>query len=355
MPNQHSEEEKALLDEVNRYLLKNVDWKEGARKYLRNLVNHNPSAEIYHLIKPFIGGPDFTTFFDETYRFLNMLEKLNLEMNRYILDVGTGPGWVAHYLAKLGHRVIGIDISSELLRIAEKRVKSDPFPPYNGKSFEIEFLVHDIEERHVNAKGLFDVAIFEATLHHFFDPIAALKNVRLSMKEEGFIVILEGAAPCPGDPWDKKNSEIMEKYNTLERPFTRQQLSKLLDLSGFQFHCFYASINGFFDLSSNTANEIIDLISKADSYNYVIASQNESALRRINKSNVSLLKDTSYTYQTDSEFIKGQYMKILGRMPDQEGLKYYLSKMHHNQLGRSELVNVLKSSEEYKCKYRSKT
>lgn len=40
-----------------------------------------------------------------------------------VLDVGTGTGFIALLLAELGHEVIGVDISEEMLRIAREKAR----------------------------------------------------------------------------------------------------------------------------------------------------------------------------------------------------------------------------------------
>ncbi len=75
MEGKYTREEKKFLDEINRLLPQNIDWKRGAVKYLNNIGKEKGScSEIYHLIKPFVGGPDFSTFFEAMYGFLNALQ-----------------------------------------------------------------------------------------------------------------------------------------------------------------------------------------------------------------------------------------------------------------------------------------
>lgn len=54
------------------------------------------------------------------------------------------------------------------------------------------------------------------------------------------------APPRDSEHW-KLDVEIMKKYHTLVRPFTREQFQKLLRLSGFEHFRFYSPINGWFD------------------------------------------------------------------------------------------------------------
>ena len=376
MDSHYSKEEIEFINEINQYLPKNIDWKEGAREYLSNLLKDNPDAERYHLIKPFRGGPDFTTFFEEMGTFLNMLQKLNLPERSHILDVGTGPGWIAHFLGKLGHRVLGIDISQELLNIAEKRIQSDPFPPYQDVPFDVKFRLHDIEADPIKSNEAFDVAIMESVLHHLYDPISALKHIGLSLKKTGVVVILEGAAPDRGSLWDHKFHEVMDKYYTLERPYSKEQIEKLLSLTNFKWYTFYSSINGFFEQSKEIERDIRARIEMGKNYNYVIASQDEQTLRLLTRSsNITVyLEDYSGVAETrllklmkriitlmpenvkykkklvrNAEFLRNQYIEILKREPDREGFEYYLSKLNNGELKGEEIKIIFENSEEYRA------
>ena len=378
MDSHYSKEEIEFLDEINQYLPKNIDWKEGARKYLSNRLKDNPHAERYHLTKPFLGGPDFTSFFNEMNTFLNMLQRLNLPTKSHILDVGTGPGWTAHFLGKLGHRVLGIDISQELLDIAEKRVQSDPFPPYPDTPFYVQFRLHDIESDPIETDEPFDMAIFESTLHHLYDPVSALKHIGLSLKKTGVVVILEGAAPDRGSLWDHKFHELMDKYNTLERPYSKEQIKKLLSLTNFKWYTFYSSINGFFEQSKEIERDIRARIEMGKNYNYVIASQDEQTIHLLNRSSHitvhledysdveerKLLKFMKKIFSLipenvkykkklvrNAEFLRNQYIEILKREPDREGFEYYLSKLNNGELKGEEIKAIFENSEEYQAKY----
>jgi 2-polyprenyl-3-methyl-5-hydroxy-6-metoxy-1,4-benzoquinol methylase len=50
---------------------------------------------------------------------LNEVKKIRKKLN--IIDIGCGPGRYAYDLAKLGHNITGIDISSDMINIAKKK------------------------------------------------------------------------------------------------------------------------------------------------------------------------------------------------------------------------------------------
>lgn len=222
-------EREKFLEEINKHLPRGVDWKLGAIEYLRSLIKSEGSHnELYHLIKPFLGGPDFSPFFLEMYGFLNMLDQVKLPMKSKVLDVACGPGWTSHFLAKLGYQVYGVDISEELIEIAKKRISCEPFQVYEGIPLSAEFKVIDLEENSLDIDTMFDAAFFESALHHFYNPIKIIENISNNLKLDGIICSWEAAAPSVGSEPFNKNMALMEKYRTLERPYTRQQVINLL-------------------------------------------------------------------------------------------------------------------------------
>jgi SAM-dependent methyltransferase len=274
--------EERFLAEVNRRLPAGVDWKQGAVTYLRELVaDGDESTTRYHLVKPFLGGPDFYPFWSETFWFLDLVQRLDLPQSARVLDVGVGPGWTLHWLAKLGHHVIGLDISAELLEIAEQRMQADPYPPHVDKPFVYDLREHDIEDKPLHLDEPCDVAIFDACLHHFFNPVAALRNVAEDLKPDGLIGVVEGAAPPEGSEWDVENQRLIERYHTIERPYTRQQVFDMLELAGFEWCAFYQPINGLFAQYTDTNSQLVEELSFAMSTNVFIASRTREGLARV--------------------------------------------------------------------------
>jgi len=308
MPLKYSKEHRDLLTEINRDIPRDVDWKRGAIEYLGQLIEaQGVHEERFHLIKPFLGGPDFGHFFTDMHKLLNLLAKFDLPMRSSFLDVACGPGWISHYISKLGHTVLGIDISQEMIEIAKRRLAADPFPAYPDSPFDVSFVVHDIEERPLGIETLFDAAVFESCLHHFYDPIAALMNVAENLKSDGLIAIIEGKAADVGSCHHKDNLEIMAEYHTLERPYTREQMIRLLRLTGFGHYEFYYPINGFFAQTPETASGVKDRILNGDEWNAVVASRSLERMKRLSE---------SFTRSSESgdkvRFVDGFYGKERG-------------------------------------------
>lgn len=96
-----------------------------------------------------------------------------------VLDAGCGPGLYAEALVERGAEVIGVDASTEMIRLAERRLR--------GRG---TFLVHDLEEPLDWAEDAsFDVVVMALVLHHLEDPQQVLRELHRVLREDGRLVI----------------------------------------------------------------------------------------------------------------------------------------------------------------------
>ncbi|CAN5581543.1 hypothetical protein BH24ACT4_BH24ACT4_09990 [soil metagenome] len=274
--------EAELLQEINARLPEGVDWKEGAVTYLREVVQDGGKAtELFHFTKPFQGGPDYGPFWVDVFQFLDVVHTAKLAPGDLVIDVGCGPGWTIQWLAKLGHEVVGLDISVELLDIAERRMQTDPYPPYIGAPFRYDLRVHDIEAEPLALGRKARLALFESTLHHFFNPVAALRNTAADLADDGIVAVIEAAAPPIGSEWDVQNVEIMDRYQTIERPYTRTQLIDMLELAGLPYVSFLRPVNGLFPQHVDGVSPLTWELTRADNINIFVASPTAAGIERL--------------------------------------------------------------------------
>ncbi len=106
-----------------------------------------------------------------------------------ILDVGCGSGFLSLELVRNGHDVLGIDLDKNLVKKAKQTMMTDP---YRSKRGSLEYLVSDISEWKDHGK-IFDVVIFNRSLHHIAKPSRALDKVRQILSVRGRIICLEYA------------------------------------------------------------------------------------------------------------------------------------------------------------------
>lgn len=272
--------EQRFLAEINRQLPLGIDWKAGAIEYVKAIIrDQGEGGRLYLLNKPFCSGPDFSSFVDDLSKFVAMVQALHLPARSNILDVGSGSGWVTEYFAKLGHFVLGIDICDDFVAIARQRLASAPFPPFPNEKLAADFLVHDIESGPVPSERQFELAYFESTLHHFFNPIAVLRNVATVLKPDALIAIVEGTAPPVDSEGYRKLVRAMTQYHTIERPYSREQMIELLEITGFVHYRFYFPICGLYE--PKDAETVRHLIASGIGWNTVVASKTSAGLARL--------------------------------------------------------------------------
>ena len=111
-----------------------------------------------------------------------LIEKLSLNGNESVLDVGCGDGKVtADIAARLPNgSVAGIDSSEEMIRIAEK----------SHRAANLSFRLLDI--RDLDARDAFDVMFSNATLHWIRDHRTFLPNMFAALKKSGRILLQMG-------------------------------------------------------------------------------------------------------------------------------------------------------------------
>ncbi|WP_305064529.1 class I SAM-dependent methyltransferase [Methanococcoides sp.] len=96
--------------------------------------------------------------------------------SRKILDIGTGTGFLSIMLAELGYRVVGIDISEEMLERAKKKAVD--------RAVEAEFKLGDAENLFFET-GSFDAIVNKAVLWTLPNPEKALAEWKRVLKPGG--------------------------------------------------------------------------------------------------------------------------------------------------------------------------
>ena len=241
-----------LLEEINSGL-PSLDWKDGARRYVQGFFDRYSRAQIEAFIhtKPLAAltpeDPAGSLQEDVSYlfNFASMLQLLALPRGSRILDVACGGGWVSHWQMKLGYESTGCDISAEFVSLARARVARDPDLQKSPAELDDAFFVHDIEVEPLPAalEGRYDAVVLESCLHHFVDPIAALRHLRATLAPGGVVLIIEGENRQ--GPIRQEYLQVMLETSTLERPYTRSQLENVLQAAGLPHHVFLGSVEGY--------------------------------------------------------------------------------------------------------------
>jgi len=107
---------------------------------------------------------------------VRIAKKFVLPNNR-VLDFGCGDGTVTKALADSVSEVIGIDISEECIKRANK-INSHP---------KVDYLNVPIED--FDAKERFDVVMMFEVIEHIFDPQTVIKQIYSILKKNGVLII----------------------------------------------------------------------------------------------------------------------------------------------------------------------
>jgi hypothetical protein len=150
-----------------------------------------------------------------------------------------------------------------------------------GQPFAYDLRVHDIEAAPLHLDRPVDLALFESTLHHFFDPVSALRNTAADLADTGLVAVIEASAPPVGSIWHDENVELMRRYHTIERPYFRDQLYEMLELAGLPFVEFYRPVNGLFPQRVDAVNQVVHELTVTDNINILIAGKTREALARL--------------------------------------------------------------------------
>ena len=143
---------------------------------------------------------------------------------REILDMGCGEGELSTQLAKLGARVVGIDISPELIEVARRRAVADSVQE------RTEFLVWDILEKPLPEER-FDLVTCSAVLHHV-NIESFLPVLWASLKPGGIAVMIEPLGLSPGLRKLRAHVPVNTEASPGEHPLTRKELDLILQILG---------------------------------------------------------------------------------------------------------------------------
>jgi SAM-dependent methyltransferase len=213
---------------------------EAARTYVAKL---DATARSWLYRKPFRAA-GATDSFSELFSVLGLLQVLGLRAGAHVLEIGSGPGWVTELLLLLEVHVTCIEPSEDMVAIARERIASTIAHHHIEAPPTVRFVTDAVERAELSAHA-FDAVIFHEALHHMIDERAALRAAFDALRPGGQLAVCEWCW-TPGDGLlESSLLGEMEKYGTLESPFTRQYLDELLRETGFADVTRYHAINGF--------------------------------------------------------------------------------------------------------------
>ncbi len=154
-------------------------------------------------------------------------DRLPLHDGIRALDLGTGEGRFARYLARRGCRVTALDISEEMLHLARARSRQD------GVEGAIDFLCHPIEDLERLNLGTFPLVCCMELLDHLENPAEVFRTVARRMAPEGALVF----SFCSADAMQGRLLSLAQRVVRhpalhLARPYRVEEVTKMVDAAG---------------------------------------------------------------------------------------------------------------------------
>jgi len=130
-----------------------------------------------------------------------------------ILEIGCGNGYLTLELARDGHDVVGIDLSQDIIEVAERTRAAHP----DSTGFRsLHYICADVNTWSL-PEASFDAVIFNRALHHMNDLQQTMAKVTRLLKQGGRIICQDYAY----DRFDEKTASWL------------YQMQRLLFLSGY--------------------------------------------------------------------------------------------------------------------------
>lgn len=154
-------------------------WADYRRCSKKEGIELPPSTnEIYYDIQL------WNTFRGDT---VEKMMKKALKRKGKVLDLVCGAGWLSLELAREGMDVIGIDLSPEMITLANALIGENPFKEKLGR---LAYGVGDLNIIELPEKEYDVITAFDG-LHHIRDLEGLLKKVKKALKDDGVFLVYD--------------------------------------------------------------------------------------------------------------------------------------------------------------------
>ena len=127
--------------------------------------------------KAFAGNPWVT---DEE-RIRRLVAAARLKGEERVLDIATGPGYIAEAFARAAREVIGVDLTAAMVSIGAERTRERGISNVSFRIGDVESLPFEREE--------FDVVVSRLALHHMLHPAKVVREMTRVCRPEGTVLV----------------------------------------------------------------------------------------------------------------------------------------------------------------------
>ena len=114
-------------------------------------------------------------------RIRRLLAAARLKGDERVLDIATGPGYIAEAFALAAREVIGVDLTAAMLTIAEERTKERGISNVSFRIGDVQSLPFEKEE--------FDVVVSRLALHHMQNPALVVGEMTRVCRLGGSVLV----------------------------------------------------------------------------------------------------------------------------------------------------------------------
>jgi ubiquinone/menaquinone biosynthesis C-methylase UbiE len=191
------------------------DTKEAEKQYLRR-----SNGGAWESSKPFPPAGQVATeeHAQHIHDFSVLLRVLDLQSDELILDLGAGSGWVSDWLRRCGFKTVACDISHDMLRLARERL---PAPE--------RVVTADMEALPFASKSFSKACCLNA-FHHVPDQLAALKEIRRVLADDGVVFFSE---PGKGHATNPTSLAAVRNYGVQENEIIIRDFMDACSSAGF--------------------------------------------------------------------------------------------------------------------------
>ena len=113
-------------------------------------------------------------------RIRRLVAAAHLTGNERVLDIATGPGYIAEAFARAAREVVGVDLTDAMLAIAKERTKERGISNVSFRAADAQNLPFE--------NAAFDVVVCRLALHHLMNPLQVLREMARVCRAGGTVV-----------------------------------------------------------------------------------------------------------------------------------------------------------------------